>query len=139
MVVERTFSIIKPEGVARGLVGEIISRIEARGYRIVALKMLRLSREMAEKHYAEHRDKPFFPELINHITSGPVVAMVLEGPNVIAGWRKMMGSTNPQEAAPGTIRGDYALETGQNVVHGSDSPANAEREISLFFRPEELV
>ncbi|KUK11990.1 MAG: Nucleoside diphosphate kinase [Moorella sp. 60_41] len=136
---ERTFSIIKPEGVARGLVGEIISRIEARGYRIVALKMLRLSREMAEKHYAEHRDKPFFPELINHITSGPVVAMVLEGPNVIAGWRKMMGSTNPQEAAPGTIRGDYALETGQNVVHGSDSPANAEREISLFFRPEELV
>jgi len=139
MVVERTFSMIKPEGVARGLVGEIISRIEARGYRIVALKMLRLSREMAEKHYAEHRDKPFFPELINHITSGPVVAMVLEGPNVIAGWRKMMGSTNPQEAAPGTIRGDYALETGQNVVHGSDSPANAEREISLFFRPEELV
>ncbi|MBE3580221.1 MAG: nucleoside-diphosphate kinase [Thermoanaerobacteraceae bacterium] len=139
MVVERTFSMIKPEGVARGLVGEIISRIEGKGYRIVALKMLRLSREMAEKHYAEHRDKPFFGELIEHITAGPVVAMVLEGPNVIAGWRKMMGATNPQEAAPGTIRGDYALETGQNVVHGSDSPANAEREIALFFRPEELV
>ncbi|GFN22945.1 nucleoside diphosphate kinase [Thermanaeromonas sp. C210] len=136
---ERTFSMIKPEGVARGLVGEIISRIEGKGYRIVALKMLRLSREMAEKHYAEHRDKPFFGELIEHITAGPVVAMVLEGPNVIAGWRKMMGATNPQEAAPGTIRGDYALETGQNVVHGSDSPANAEREIALFFRPEELV
>ncbi|MGI9951683.1 nucleoside-diphosphate kinase [Moorellaceae bacterium AZ2] len=139
MVVERTFSMIKPEGVARGLVGEIISRIERKGYRIVALKMLRLSREMAEKHYAEHRDKPFYAELIEHITSGPVVAMVLEGPNVIAGLRKMMGATNPQEAAAGTIRGDYALETGENVIHGADSPASAEREIALYFRPEELV
>lgn len=139
MVVERTFSMIKPEGVARGLVGEIISRIERKGYRIVALKMLRLTREMAEKHYAEHQDKPFYPELIEHITSGPVVAMVLEGPNVIAGLRKLMGTTNPQEAAPGTIRGDYALETGQNVIHGADSPASAEREIALYFRPEELV
>jgi nucleoside-diphosphate kinase len=139
MVVERTFSLIKPEGVARGLVGEIISRIERKGYRIIALKMLRLSREMAEKHYAEHQGKPFYPELIEHITSGPVVAMVLEGPNVIAGLRKLMGATNPQEAAPGTIRGDYALETGQNVIHGADSPASAAREIALYFQPEELV
>lgn len=136
---ERTFSLIKPEGVARGLVGEIISRIERKGYRIIALKMLRLSREMAEKHYAEHQGKPFYPELIEHITSGPVVAMVLEGPNVIAGLRKLMGATNPQEAAPGTIRGDYALETGQNVIHGADSPASAAREIALYFQPEELV
>ncbi|MGB9661721.1 MAG: nucleoside-diphosphate kinase [Moorellaceae bacterium] len=136
---ERTFCMIKPEGVARGLVGEIISRIERKGYRIVALKMLRLTRKMAEEHYAEHRGKPFFPELIEHITSGPVVAMVLEGPNVIAGLRKLMGATNPQEAAPGTIRGDYALETGQNVIHGADSPASAAREIALYFGTEEVL
>jgi len=139
MHMERTFCMIKPEGVARGLVGEILSRIERKGYRIVALKMLRLSREMAEKHYAEHREKPFFGELVEHITSGPVIAMVLEGPGVIAGLRKLMGATNPQEAAPGTIRGDYALETGQNIIHGADSPASAEREINLFFRPDEIM
>lgn len=136
---ERTFCMIKPEGVARGLVGEILTRIERKGYRIVALKMLRLTREMAEEHYAEHREKPFFGELVEHITSGPVIAMVLEGPGVIAGLRKLMGATNPQEAAPGTIRGDYALETGQNVIHGADSLASAEREIGLYFRPDEIM
>ena len=136
---ERTFCMIKPEGVARGLVGEILTRIEHKGYRIVALKMLRLTREMAEKHYAEHREKRFFRELVENITSGPVIAMVLEGPGVISGLRKLMGATNPQEAAPGTIRGDYALETGQNIIHGADSLASAEREINLYFRPEEIM
>ncbi|WP_422392994.1 Nucleoside diphosphate kinase [Moorella humiferrea] len=136
---ERTFAMIKPEGVARGLVGAIIQRIERKGYRIVALKMLRLTPEMAARHYAEHQGKPFYGELVDHITSGPVVAMVLEGPGVIAGLRRMMGPTNPQDAPPGTIRGDFALEVGQNVIHGSDSPASAEREIALFFSPAELT
>ncbi|AKX92935.1 nucleoside diphosphate kinase [Moorella thermoacetica] len=138
MAVERTFSMIKPEGVRRGLVGAILARLEQKGYRIVALKMLRLTPEMAAAHYAEHRDKPFYQDLINHITSGPVVAMVLEGPGVIAGLRRLMGATNPQEAAPGTIRGDFALETSDNVIHGADSPASAEREIALYFTPAEL-
>ncbi|WP_338835584.1 nucleoside-diphosphate kinase [Neomoorella thermoacetica] len=138
MAVERTFSMIKPEGVRRGLVGAILARLEQKGYRIVALKMLRLTPEMAAAHYAEHRDKPFYQDLINHITSGPVVAMVLEGPGVIAGLRRLMGATNPQEAAPGTIRGDFALETSHNVIHGADSPASAEREIALYFTPAEL-
>ncbi|MEW8959088.1 MAG: nucleoside-diphosphate kinase [Moorella sp. (in: firmicutes)] len=136
---ERTFAMIKPEGVARGLVGAIIQRIERKGYRIVALKMLRLTPEMAARHYAEHQGKPFYGELDDHRTSGPVVAMVLEGPGVIAGLRRMMGPTNPQDAPPGTIRGDFALEVGQNVIHGSDSPASAEREIALFFSPAELT
>nr|WP_153018202.1 nucleoside-diphosphate kinase [Moorella mulderi] len=138
MVVERTFAMIKPEGVERGLTGAIISRIELKGYRIVALKMLRITPELAARHYAEHQGKPFYQELISHITSGPVVAMVLEGPGVIAGLRQMMGATNPKDAAPGTIRGDYALEVGKNVIHGSDSPASAAREIALFFTPGEL-
>lgn len=138
MVVERTFAMIKPEGVERGLVGAIIGRLERKGYRLVALKMLRLTPELAARHYAEHEGKPFYQELINHITSGPVVAMVLEGPGVIAGLRQMMGATNPRDAAPGTIRGDYALDTGRNVIHGSDSPASALREIALFFTPGEL-
>lgn len=136
---ERTFAMIKPEGVARGLVGAIIQRFESKGYRIVALKMLRLTPEMAARHYAEHQGKPFYGELVDHITSGPVVAMVLEGPGVIAGLRRMMGPTNPQDAPPGTIRGDFALEVGQNVIHGSDSPASAEREIALFFSPAEVA
>lgn len=137
-MVERTFSMIKPEGVRRGLVGAILARLEQKGYRIVALKMLRLTPEMAAEHYAEHQGKPFYQDLINHITSGPVVAMVLEGPGVIAGLRRLMGATNPQEAAPGTIRGDFALETSYNVIHGADSPASAEREIALYFTPAEL-
>ncbi|ACX53136.1 Nucleoside-diphosphate kinase [Ammonifex degensii KC4] len=136
---ERTFVMVKPDGVQRGLVGEIISRLEKRGYKLIGLKMLRLTPEMAEKHYAEHRGKPFFPGLISYITSGPVVAMVWEGKNVVAAVREMMGATDPQKALPGTIRGTYGIDIGRNVVHGSDSPATAEREINLFFSPEELV
>jgi len=135
---ERTFCMIKPEGVQRGLIGEILARIERRGYRIVALKMLRLTPELAARHYAEHEGKPFYQDLIEHITSGPVVAMVLEGPGVIAALRQMMGKTNPLEAAPGTIRGDYAIDLGHNIIHGSDSPASAAREIDLFFTAVEL-
>ncbi|WP_161955171.1 nucleoside-diphosphate kinase [Moorella sp. Hama-1] len=135
---ERTFSMIKPEGVQRGLVGTILARLERKGYRIVALKMLRLTPELAARHYAEHQGKPFYQDLINHITSGPVVAMVLEGPGVITGLRQMMGATNPQQALPGTIRGDFALEMSYNVIHGADSPASAQREIALYFTPAEL-
>jgi len=136
--VERTFAMIKPEGVERGLAGAIINRLERKGYRLIALKMLKISPQLAARHYAEHQGKPFYQGLIDHITSGAVVAMVLEGPGVIAGLRQMMGATNPTDAAPGTIRGDYALEASQNVIHGSDSPASAAREIALFFTPAEL-
>nr|3VVT_A Chain A, Nucleoside diphosphate kinase [synthetic construct]3VVT_B Chain B, Nucleoside diphosphate kinase [synthetic construct] len=136
---ERTFVMIKPDGVQRGLIGEIISRFERKGLKIVAMKMMRISREMAEKHYAEHREKPFFSALVDYITSGPVVAMVLEGKNAVEVVRKMVGATNPKEAAPGTIRGDFGLDVGKNVIHASDSPESAEREISLFFKDEELV
>jgi len=135
---ERTFCMIKPEGVQRGLIGVILGRIERKGYRIVALKMLRLTSELAARHYAEHKGKPFYQGLINHITSGQVVAMVLEGPGVIAGLRQMMGATNPKDAAPGTIRGDYAVDLSYNVIHGADSPASAAREIALYFNPAEL-
>ncbi len=130
---ERTFAMIKPDGVQRRLVGEIVSRIEAKGYDIVALKRMVISRELAETHYGEHQGKPFFEGLVGFITSGPVVAMVLEGENAIAGWRGMMGATNPADAAPGTIRGDYATSIDENVAHGSDAPATAVREIGLFF------
>lgn len=136
---ERTFVMVKPDGVQRGLAGEVISRFERKGFKIVALKMMRIDRALAEKHYGEHRGKPFFEGLVRFITSGPVVAMVLEGRDVIAGVREMMGATNPAKALPGTIRGTYAVDVGRNVVHGSDSPASAEREISLFFSPHELV
>jgi len=138
MVMERTFCMIKPEGVQRGLIGTILERIERKSYRIIALKMLRLTPEMAARHYAEHQGKPFYQDLIKHITSGPVVAMVLEGPGVIEGLRKMMGVTNPKDAAPGTIRGDFAVDLSYNVIHGADSPASAEREIALYFSNEEL-
>jgi nucleoside-diphosphate kinase len=131
--------MVKPDGVQRGLVGEIISRLERRGYRLVGIKMLRLSRQMAEEHYAEHRGKPFFESLVSYIGSGPVVAMVWEGKGVVAGVRQLMGSTDPTQAPAGTIRGDLAVDVGRNVVHGSDSVASAEREIAFYFRPEELV
>lgn len=131
--------MVKPDGVRRGLTPEILRRIEQKGYRMVGLKLMNISRERAESHYGEHREKPFFGELVDFITSGPVVAMALEGEQVIAGWRSMMGATNPANAAPGTIRGDLATTMSENVVHGSDSPESAERELSLFFRPEELV
>lgn len=130
--------MIKPDGVQRGLVGEILGRVERKGYRVVALKMLRVSRELAAAHYAEHVGKPFYQGLVDYITSGPVVAAVLEGKDVISGLRQMMGATNPLQAAPGTMRGDLAVEIGRNVVHGSDAPASAEREIALYFQEAEI-
>lgn len=131
--------MIKPDGVKRGLTGELISRIERKGFRIVGLKQIVISRETAETHYGEHKGKPFFDGLVGFITSGPVVAMVLEGENAILEWRKMMGATNPADAAPGTIRGDFATTLDENVAHGSDAPETAEREIGIFFSPEELL
>ncbi len=136
---ERTFVLIKPGAVGRGLVGEVLARFEKRGFRIRGMKFLRVNRELAEQHYAEHREKDFFGELVGSITSGPVAAFVLEGPEAIAVVRRMMGSTNPMAAEPGTIRGDYGLEIVANVVHGSDSPASAEREIALYFTESEIV
>lgn len=130
---ERTLVLVKPDGVARGLVGEVLSRAERRGYTVVALQMRTLERDLAEEHYAEHRGKPFFGPLVDFITSGPLVAAVLEGPDVVAAWRTMMGRTNPIEAAPGTIRGDLATVMQLNLVHGSDSALSAAREIELFF------
>lgn len=130
---ERTLVLIKPDGVARGLVGEVLSRIERKGFRIVALEQRILAREIAETHYGEHADKPFFASLVDFITGGPLVAAVIEGPDAIVQWRAMMGATNPVNAAPGTIRGDLATETQNNVTHGSDSPESAAREIALFF------
>lgn len=130
---QRTLVLVKPDGVARGLVGEILGRIERKGFTIVALEQRTLTAEIAEAHYAEHKDKPFFADLVSFITSAPLVAAVIEGPEVIASWRSMMGATNPANAAPGTIRGDLATETQDNVTHGSDSPESAAREIALFF------
>lgn len=136
---ERTYLMVKPDGVQRGLCGEILSRFERKGLKIVGMKMMVISRETAENHYGEHKGKPFFESLISYITSGPVLAMVLEGENAVAVCRGMMGKTKPLESAPGTIRGDYAMVTGMNIIHGSDSVESAEREISIFFKPEELV
>lgn len=130
---ERTFAMVKPDGVQRGLIGEIIGRLEKKDIRIVALKAMTISRELAQNHYAEHQGKPFFADLVEFITSGPVVAMVLEGEGVIGVVRTMMGVTDPQQAAPGTVRGDLAMSMEHNVMHGSDSPASAAREIALFF------
>jgi len=136
---ERTYLMIKPDGVQRGLIGEIISRFEKKGLKLVGLKMLKIPRATAEKHYGEHKGKPFFEPLVEYITSGPVVAMVIEGKDVITTAREMMGATNPLKAAPGTIRATYGMDVGRNIIHGSDSPASAEREIGIFFLPEELV
>lgn len=130
---ERTLVLIKPDGVARGLIGEVLGRIERKGFRVVALELRTLPREIAETHYGEHREKPFFGDLVDFITGGPLVAAVIEGPEAIVSWRTMMGATNPVNAAPGTIRGDLATETQFNVTHGSDSPESAAREIALFF------
>jgi nucleoside-diphosphate kinase len=137
--VERTFVMVKPDGVQRGLIGEIISRLERKGLKIVAMKMLRISKELAQEHYAEHRAKPFFSSLVGYITSAPVVAMVVEGKNAVKVVRKLVGATNPSEAEPGTIRGDFGLDLGRNVVHASDSVMSADREIRLFFREEEIL
>lgn len=136
---ERTLVLLKPDAVQRRLVGRIISRLEEKGLRIVAMKMLWVSRELAERHYAEHREKPFYSELVSFITSAPVVAMVVEGPKAVETVRKMMGKTNPLEAEPGTIRGDFGLSVTMNLIHGSDSQASAAREIALFFREDEIL
>ncbi len=135
---ERTFVAIKPDAVKRGLIGKIIEKIEDKGYKIIAMKMLRVSPELAAKHYEEHIEKPFYGELIKFITSAPIVAMILQGENAIAGVRKFMGKTNPDEAEVGSIRGDFAQVTRYNVIHGSDGKESAEREINLFFTPEEI-
>jgi len=136
---ERTFLMVKPDGVQRGLIGEIVSRFEKKGFKLVAAKLMTVSRELAEVHYAEHREKPFFEELVGFITSGPVFAMIWEGENVISVARQMMGKTNPADAAPGTIRGDYGISVGMNIIHGSDSPESAEREIKLWFREQDQI
>ena len=130
---QRTLVLIKPDGVARGLVGEVLGRLERKGYAIVALELRTLARETAEAHYAEHAEKPFFGELVDFITSAPIVAMVLEGSEAVKAARQLIGATNPLEAAPGSIRGDFAIETGTNMVHGSDSLESAAREADLFF------
>ncbi|MFC4768923.1 nucleoside-diphosphate kinase [Effusibacillus consociatus] len=135
---ERTFLMIKPDGVQRGLIGQIMTRFEKKGFKLVNAKLMTVSRELAEKHYDELKEKPFFGELVDFITSGPVFAMIWEGNNVISVARAMMGKTNPADAAPGTIRADFAVSVGMNVIHGSDSPENAQREIDLWFNGEAI-
>ncbi len=136
---ERTLIIVKPEGVQRGLIGQILSRFEAKGFKLVGLKLIHITPELAARHYAEHQGKPFYDGLIKHITSSPVVVGVLEGPNVIGVTRALMGPTKPWDAAGGTIRGDFAVSLGLNIIHGSDSGDSAAREISIFFAPGELL
>ncbi|CAG7641175.1 nucleoside-diphosphate kinase [Paenibacillus allorhizosphaerae] len=136
---EKTFLMVKPDGVQRGLIGEIVSRFERKGFRLVAAKFLQVSQTQAEAHYAEHLGKPFYDNLIRFITSGPVFAMVWQGDRVIVQSRAMIGKTDSLEAAPGTIRSDFAVHTNLNLIHGSDSPESAEREIANYFKPEELV
>jgi nucleoside-diphosphate kinase len=139
MGIERTFVMIKPDAVQRGLIGEIISRFEQKGIKIIAMKMVSVSKELAERHYGVHKGKPFFAPTVKYITSSPVIVMVLECTNVIGMVRSMMGKTNPQDAAIGTIRGDFGQFIGRNIVHGSDGPDTAEFEINLWFKPEELT
>jgi nucleoside-diphosphate kinase len=139
MANERTFSMLKPGVLQRRIAGEIIHRMEQKGFHITALKIMNISRELCETHYAEHKDKPFFPGLVKYMTSGPVIAMVLEGEKAISHLRMLCGATNVDEAKPGTIRGDYASVTRMNIIHASDSVESAEREINLFFKPEEIV
>jgi nucleoside-diphosphate kinase len=139
MATEQTLVLIKPDAVQRGLIGEVIARLERRGLQLVGMKLMRISEELAGRHYAEHREKPFFRGLVEFITSAPVVAMVWEGPGAVAMVRTMMGATNPANAAPGTIRGDLAVSFGMNVIHGSDSTESAAREVSLFFGDGELI
>ena len=136
---EQTLVLVKPDGVQRGLSGEVISRLEKRGLKLAALKLMQVSDALAREHYGEHVERPFFPGLVSFITSGPIVAMVWEGENAISLVRKTMGTTNPVDADPGTIRGDLGVNIGRNIVHGSDGPESAPREIGLFFRPEEIL
>ncbi|MBO5446434.1 nucleoside-diphosphate kinase [bacterium] len=135
---ERTFIAVKPDAVQRGLIGEIVKRFETKGYKVIGLKMIRVSDEQAKAHYAEHEGKPFYPRLIRYIQSGPIVAMVIQGYGVVAGARHMMGCTDPNKADMGTIRADFAQVMEYNVVHGSDSPESAEREIAIYFNENEL-
>ena len=136
---ERTFLMVKPDGVQRNLVGEIVARFEKKGFQLVGGKLMSISRDLAQEHYGEHKERPFFGELVDFITSGPVFAMVWEGENVISTARQMMGSTNPKDAVQGTIRGDFGITVGKNVIHGSDSPTSATREIGIFFKENEIV
>lgn len=136
---ERTLVLVKPDGVQRGLIGEVISRLERRGLRLIGAKFIKVDQQLAETHYAIHKGKPFYEGLIRYITSAPVMAMVWEGPNAIAAVRQTMGATRPLEAAPGTIRHDFALEVGRNLTHASDSVENGEKEVKLWFKPDELI
>ena len=138
MAVETTLVLVKPDGIDRGLAGEVVARFERRGYRLRGARLLKITRSLAAQHYAEHKGKPFYADLVSFITSGPVLALAVSGENAIAGIRTLMGATNPADAAPGTIRGDYATELSENVVHGSDSRASARRELGLFF-PDGLL
>src|SRR5690625_1759004 len=138
-VMEKTFIMVKPDGVQRGLIGEVVKRFEKKGFTLVGAKLMQISNSIAEEHYGEHKERPFFGELVEFITSGPVFAMVWEGENVIATSRLVIGATNQQEANPGSIRGDYAVTVGKNIIHGSDSLESAEREINLFFNDNELT
>src|SRR5690625_4664278 len=135
---EKTFIMVKPDGVQRGLIGEIVNRFEQKGFTLAGAKLMHISKELAEEHYGEHKERPFFDELVEFITSGPVFAMVWQGENVIHIARTMIGATNPEDANPGSIRGDFAVTVGKNVIHGSDSKESAESEIGMFFKEEEL-
>lgn len=139
VIMEKTFLMVKPDGVQRQLIGEIVARFERKGFQLVGAKLMQITPELAEQHYGEHKERPFFGGLVSFITSGPVFAMVWQGENVITTARTMMGATNPKDAAPGTIRGDFGLTIDKNVIHGSDAPESAEREIGLFFKEAELV
>ncbi|MCW4642988.1 nucleoside-diphosphate kinase [Bacillus safensis] len=136
---DKTFLMVKPDGVERQLIGDIVSRFEKKGLQLVGAKLMSIPKKVAETHYGEHKEKPFFGELVDFITSGPVFAMVWQGEQVVDVTRQIIGKTNPKEALPGTIRGDYGLTVGKNIIHGSDSPESAEREINLFFKQEELT
>jgi nucleoside-diphosphate kinase len=136
---EQTFLMVKPDGTSRGIVGEVVSRLESKGLKIVAMKMMKIDEDLAKRHYGEHEGKPFFSDLVSFITSGPVVAMVVEGTEAVSISRDLIGNTDPKEAPPGTIRGDFGIDVGRNLVHGSDSLESAKREISLFFTPEEII
>jgi nucleoside-diphosphate kinase len=137
--VEKTFVLVKPDGVQRGLIGEVIARLERRGLHLIGAKFMKVSRELAETHYHIHKEKPFFHDVVEYITSSPVMAMVWEGQNSVAAVRQTMGTTNPLDASPGSIRHDYGLSIGRNITHASDSPENGEKETALWFKPEELV
>jgi len=136
---ERTYLMIKPDGVQRGLVGEIIKRFEQKGFQLIALKFVQATQELLEQHYADLAERPFFPGLVKYMSSGPVIAMVWQGTNVVKTGRKMLGETNPADSLPGTIRGDFCIEVGRNIIHGSDSVESANKEIALWFTEQELV